>query len=104
MRLFRYDINSMVAFEEAVGESLAALASDRNKLSSFRILRALYWAGTDIKSSLEEAGDRMMEDIAQGSSFEEIGESMVKALIDSGLMGEAKGENPRKKGKTQSLT
>ena len=99
MRRLHYDINSMVAFEEVMGDSLVSLIQDKAKMASFKTLRALYWAGTDIKASLEEAGEKMMDDIANGQSFADISEAIIKALQESGILGES-AENPPKKPKT----
>lgn len=98
MRALRYDINAMVAFEDAVGEPIITVIGDQKKLSSFKVLRALYWAGTDTKATLEEAGEAMTKEIANGATFADIGENIIKALKDSGLLGE-KTENPPKKAK-----
>lgn len=96
MRALRYDINAMVAFEDAIGEPIIAVVGDQKKLSSFKVLRALYWAGTDIKATLEEAGEAMTKEISSGTTFAEIAENIIKALKESGLLGE-KSENPPKK-------
>lgn len=98
MRRLHYGINSMVAFEEVMGDSLVSLIQDKNRMSSFKTLRALYWAGTDIKSSLEEAGEKMMDDIANGQTFADISEAIINALKESGILGET-AENPPKKPK-----
>lgn len=98
MRRLHYDINSMVAFEEVMGDSLVSLIQDKDRMSSFKTLRALYWAGTDTKASLEEAGKKMMDDIANGQTFMDISEAIGNALQESGILGD-RTENPPKKPK-----
>lgn len=98
MKPLRYDLNSMCCVEDALGCSLFEIISDKTKLSSFRVLRALYWAGTDTSLSMDEAGDNLMAELKNGKTFMDIGQSIMNALSESGLLGKADGkaENPPK--------
>ena len=62
----RFDINAMAALEEVTGEkSFLTIVNNKEKMASFRMLRALYWAGTDTKASLEEAGEKLSEELME---------------------------------------
>lgn len=99
MARFRFDINSMVAFEEAVDQSFLETASKKEKAASFKTLRALYWAGTDTKISLEEAGKKLTEELKSGATLEKIYMEITKAIEESCLIPGSGGdetENPQK--------
>lgn len=95
MSRFRYDINTIIEFEDVIGEPLIKVASKSEKLASIRALRALYWAGTDTKASLEDAGNRLSEELRNGKTLFGIIEEIKNALNESCLIPEVEGQNPR---------
>jgi hypothetical protein len=94
MPRFKFDINSIIAFEDVIGESLIKISSKPEMLVSFKALRALYWAGTDPKASLEDAGNRLNEELKNGKTLFELIDEMKKALDESCLIPEAEKQNP----------
>lgn len=94
----RFDINAMAALEEVTGEkSFLTIVNNKEKMASFRMLRALYWAGTDTKASLEEAGEKLSEELKKGKTLLQVIGEITEALNDSFPIpsgGEA--ENPPK--------
>lgn len=96
MKPLHYDINAMCSIEDALGCPLFEIISDKNRLASMKVLRALYWAGSDTGRSLEEAGEDIMKEIKAGRSFMDIGKAIMDAMADSGLVGKAEAsENPQ---------
>lgn len=86
MSALRFDINAMVAFEDATGILFLNIANNREKMTSFRLLRALYWAGTDPKASLEEAGEKLSEELKKGKTLLQVIDDITTALNDSFLV------------------
>ena len=96
MPRLKYDINSMIAFEESTGESFLNIANNKEKMMSFKTLRALYWAGTNPKASLEEAGVKLSEELKNGKTLLQLIDDITEALKDSFLISpEGEKENPR---------
>ena len=92
MSRFKYDINTIIEFEDVIGEPLIKVAG---KSASIRTLRALYWAGTDTKASLEDAGNRLSEELRNGKTLFGIIEEIKNALNESCIIPEVEGQNPQ---------
>jgi hypothetical protein len=84
----RYDFNSICAIEERSGKGIHSLMKE--DVAGLNLLRLLVWAGLRWKNpniSIDIVGTWIGQEIKKGSKIDYFAEKSMKALIDSGVLG-----------------
>lgn len=96
-RHLRFDVNAISDLEELLGMGVGEIVGNP-KLSGFRTVRGLVWAGLkheDPTITPQKAGDLMQDFMEKtGKGIEVIASLVSQAILESGAFDTKKKENP----------
>ena len=103
-RRIKFSFNSICAMEEISKQSIMTLL---NEQAGFNSIRLLVWAGLRHENrglTLDMVGLWIEEYLDEGNDFGEFFESVVNALVESGVLGNKEAENETKKTKKKQIS
>ena len=88
VRKLRFDFNGVADLEDHYGKPIGRIMSEESM--GFSTIRAMYWAGlkwNDQGITVQRVGTMLMKKLEQGTELEDLAQTVMKALLQSGVLG-----------------
>lgn len=107
-RKLKYDINALCDFEDVTGLAFGIILVQPDKLYSFKVVRALLWAGLkheDNKLTVPEMGNIINNDLVnKGRDLADFANDILEAIEKSGLAKDLTGKTGEPEGNGEAGT